>query len=442
MPVRRNLHSLIKGRVPAGTYALLRRAGRLADRTGVSLYVVGGFVRDLLLGYPNPDIDLVVEGDGIGFAREFARRNGARVIIHERFGTAVIVFPHNFKLDVSTARTEYYEHPAALPTVERGSIENDLYRRDFTVNTLAIRLNPDRFGQLLDCYEGQRDLRERAIRVLHSRSFIDDPTRAFRAVRFEHRLGFRMDKETQSLLTDAVKEEVFCHLSGSRLLEEVTLLLSEEKPRRALVRLNELALLRVIHPGLAYTSRLNRLLKSVEEVLEWYKVASREWPDSGRQIEPWIIYFMTLMEGLPADSTEEATKRLRVPGRVARNIQAGHGAARRLSHRSTGRPAPKPAEVCRAFDGLSDEALVLLMASSQSGMVRRGVSKYLATYRHIKPTVTGKDLRAMGLSPGPLFKKILDQIREARLNGEVSSVTEERALAMHMAERLGRNRRR
>src|SRR6185295_10740104 len=204
----------------------------LAKRTSVSVYAVGGFVRDLLLGRPNVDIDLVVEGDAIAFARAFAKENGGRAKVHERFGTAAVVFPDEFKLDVAMARTEYYKHPSALPTVQPSSIKEDLFRRDFTINALALRLNADRFGELIDFYGGQRDLKERTIRVLHSRSFIDDPTRVFRAVRFEYRFGFRLGKETLTLIRDAVELGLFHRLSGTRLLEELILLLSEENPRR------------------------------------------------------------------------------------------------------------------------------------------------------------------------------------------------------------------
>ncbi|MGH7207545.1 MAG: hypothetical protein ACREI2_15205, partial [Nitrospiraceae bacterium] len=174
---------MLRDRLPSRVFQVLEQAGELAEQTSVSAFVVGGFVRDLLLGRPNLDLDLVIEGDGIAYAQALARAAKAELKIHDRFGTAVIVFPDGFKLDVATARTEYYEYPAALPTVERSSIRKDLYRRDFTINTLAIRLNASHFGELIDFYGGQRDLKEKTIRVLHSLSFVEDPTRVFRAVR-------------------------------------------------------------------------------------------------------------------------------------------------------------------------------------------------------------------------------------------------------------------
>ena len=176
---RREGGGLLRDRLPSAVLDLLRTTGELAERLGYSAYVVGGFVRDLLLGIDNLDVDVAVEGDGIAFARALAKDKEARVTVHDRFGTAVVLFSDGFKLDVATARTECYEYPAALPTVERSSIKKDLYRRDFTINTLAIRLNPRVFAQLIDFYGGQRDLKEKVIRVLHSLSFVEDPTESF-----------------------------------------------------------------------------------------------------------------------------------------------------------------------------------------------------------------------------------------------------------------------
>src|SRR5574341_836418 len=293
---RRNIRAMLKDRLPLRVFALLEQAGESAERAGVSVYVVGGFVRDLLLGRPNLDVDLVIEGDGIAFARRLAKETGARVKTHERFGTAVLLFPDGFKLDVATARTEYYEYPTALPTVERSSIKKDLYRRDFTINTLAVRLNAPRFGELLDFYGGQRDLSDKTIRVLHSLSLVEDPTRVFRAVRFEQRFGFRLGKETLSLIKGAVTMDLFHRLSGARLLEELVLLFSEDDPRRTIRRLGELGLLRFIHPALKPSSRLESLLKSVEQGLDWYKLASLNWPGPpSTQMEFWVVYLMALM---------------------------------------------------------------------------------------------------------------------------------------------------
>jgi len=446
---RRNIHGLLKERLPERVFALLERAGERAERAGVSAYVVGGFVRDLLLGRPNLDLDLVIEGDGIAYARALAAEVHAAVKAHDRFGTAVLLFPDGFKLDVATARTEYYEYPTALPTVERSSIKKDLYRRDFTINTLSIRLNAGHLGDLIDFYGGQRDLKEKTIRVLHSLSFVEDPTRVFRAIRFEHRFGFRLGKETLTLIKGAVKMDLFHRLSASRLLEELILLFSEEEPRKAIARLGDLDLLRFIHPSLKWSPRLAALLKSVEDALDWYKIASLNWPhppptrvgvggaSAGpppTRMDPWLVYFLALMDIAPTKAVEETLKRLRFPEREAEKIRAGRFTSNAILRRLAKRPPPEPAETYRTLANLADETLLFLMAKTKSEAVKRQISAHLTAYRHVKPALTGTDLKALGLKPGPLYRKILDRLLDARLNGEAATEADEREMVKKLAK--------
>ncbi len=425
---RRNIGSTLRERLPARVVGLLKQAGELGDRLGVSVYAVGGFVRDLLLGIQNLDLDLVVEGDGMAFARALGRKHDARVKVHERFGTAVVIFPDGFKLDVATARTEYYEYPTALPTVEQSSIKKDLYRRDFTINTLAVRVNARSFGELIDFYGGQRDLKEGTIRVLHSLSFVEDPTRVIRAIRFEQRFGFHLGKETLALIKGAVKMDLFHRLSGHRLLEELILLLSEEEPPKAVARLGELDLLRFVHPTLKWSPRLAGLLKGVVQALDWYKLLYRE-----QKIDAWLVYFMALMEAIPHKAVGETLARLAVPERFAEKIRAGHAASHHTLRRLMKRPPPTPAETYRLLSGQSDETLLLLMAKTKSEAVKRRLSAYLTSYQQVKPILTGTDLKAMGFKPGPQYKRILDRLLDARLNGQVKTEAEERALVARMA---------
>lgn len=431
---RRNVRTALQSHLPAHIFALLERAGALADRLHVSAYVVGGFVRDLLLRRPNLDLDLVIEGDGIAYARALAQELGASITTHERFGTAVLSFPDGFKLDVATARTEYYEYPTALPTVERSSIKKDLYRRDFTINTLAIRLNANRFGELIDFYGGQRDLNEKTIRVLHSLSFVEDPTRVFRAIRFEQRFGFRLARDTVALIKGAVRMDLFHRLSGPRLLEELVHLLSEEEPRKAITRLQELDLLRFIHPGLTRDTRLDRMLKSVEDALDWYKLLYLD-----RKMDGWLVYFMALMDRLPGEAVHETLTRLMMPERDAEKVRIARFRSeellRRLRH-----PTLKPSEVFRTLNGLPDEVLLLLLAKAKSESVKRRLSAYLTTYQQTKPLLTGKDLQEMGISPGPLYRSILDRLLAAHLDGEVMTKEDERTLAMQTAREQGRSK--
>jgi tRNA nucleotidyltransferase (CCA-adding enzyme) len=203
---RKNISNIMAEQLPRRVSELLRNVGRVAAEHRYRAYAVGGFIRDLVMRRPNLDIDIVIEGDGVVFAKGFAKRYGARVRSYKKFGTAVVIFPDDFKIDVATARLEYYEYPAALPTVELSSLKLDLYRRDFTINTLAVELNPRRFGQLIDYFGAQRDFKDKAIRVLHNYSFVEDPTRVFRAIRFEQRFGFRIGKHTSNLIMNAVEK--------------------------------------------------------------------------------------------------------------------------------------------------------------------------------------------------------------------------------------------
>lgn len=420
---RRNVTGLLRSRLPHRLVTVLEDAGQLADRCEMSLFVVGGCVRDLLLGIENLDLDLVVEGDGIAFARKLGETLRAKVKVHERFGTAILLPADGYRLDVATARTEYYEYPTALPTVEQSSIKKDLYRRDFTMNALAVRLNGKGFGDVLDFYGGQRDLNDKVIRVLHGLSFVEDPTRVFRAIRFESRFGFRLGKDTATLIAGAVKMNLFQRLSGHRLLEELKLLLGEREPKQTIKRLAESGLLRFIHPKLSLSDRLNRLLAALEETVDWYRLLYLD-----RKMEVWLVYMMGLLEMLPDRAVKDVLKRFPFSEQEASRLKMACTGCHKVSRRFASQRSLKPADVYRLLSGLSDETLLFLMAKSNGETVKRHVSAFLTTYQHVKPVLTGRDLKTMGLKPGPQFKEILDRLLDARLNGEIKTESEERDL--------------
>lgn len=433
---RRDMAGMLRERLPAPVVTVLRSAGELADRVGAQVYVVGGIVRDLLLGIPNLDVDLVVEGDGIAFAKKLAAAHGARAHVHERFGTARLQFPDSFKVDIATARTEYYEYPTALPTVEPGSIKKDLYRRDFTINTLAIRLNGSVFGQLLDFYGGERDLKDRTIRVLHSLSFVEDPTRIFRAVRFAVRFGLTLGRETRALIDGAVRMNLIDRLSPHRLTDELRLLLSERAPRAALALSAELGVLRCLHPSLSWTPRLQGLMQDVEDALAWYRLLYLDRP-----MDPWVVSLLALLEVLPGKGATAFLGRLELPVRVKRIVRAARFAGHRVVRALSGKPEPTPAAVWRLLSGLDDEAMVFMLASSRSEAVKRHISAYLTTYRSTRPILTGDDLRRLGVPPGPRYKQILTRLLEARLDGTVVSREDEHRLVLEFANpKRGRKR--
>ena len=423
----RNVKGLLQRRLPREVVTLLEEAGRLADRSDIALFVVGGCVRDLFLGIQNLDLDLVVEGDGIAYARKLGEALHARVKVHERFGTAVLLLPDGFTLDVATARTEYYEYPTALPTVEQSSIKKDLYRRDFTINALAVRLNEKGFGDVLDFYGGQRDLNDKVVRVLHGLSFVEDPTRVFRAMRFERRFGFHLGRDTAALIAGAVKMNLFHRLSGHRVLEELKLLLDEREPKHAVQRLAGFDLLKFIHPKLVWTNRLKALLDAIEQVVDWYQLLYLD-----RTMEPWLVYMMGLLEVLPERAVTEVLKRFPFSEPETAKLKMARAGCHAAIRRLGGNTVLKPAEIYHLLSGLSDEGLLILMAKSKGDAVKRQVSAFLTTYQQVKPLLTGADLKAMGLKPGPRFKVVLNRLLDARLNGEVKTEAEEVDLVRRM----------
>ena len=417
---RKNVVSLMKEKLPGEILAILRNAGDIAEKRGFQVYVVGGFVRDLLLRRPNLDLDFVVEGDGIIFARDFARLYDARVRAHRKFRTAVVIFPDGFKVDVATARWEYYEYPAAMPTVSLSSVKLDLFRRDFTVNTLAIKLNPRKFGLLVDFFGGQRDLKDRTIRVLHSLSFVDDPTRIFRAIRFEQRYGFTMGKHTLKLIQNAVRLNIFARLSGTRLLNELMLMLEEPDPRPALERLEELGILKLLGPGLGLTATVRKNLDRTYDVLAWYDLLFRP-----EKPERWIVYLLALLEGLKHAKISKLMDRLGLTGSRRDIFLKEKNNARKTLEILSRRTSIKKSEAYWLLNALKLEILLHILSIAENEKARHAISQYISELQDVKPALTGDDLKDMGFKPGPVFKTILQRLLETRLDGEISDREEE-----------------
>jgi tRNA nucleotidyltransferase (CCA-adding enzyme) len=422
-PLRtRNIVSLMRERLPKKVLEILTQVGEVAEELGFHAYAVGGFVRDLLLKHENLDIDIVIEGDAIEFAKRFAARFKARSRQFQKFKTAVIIFPDGFKIDVATARTEYYEAPGALPIVEYSSIKMDLYRRDFTINTLALKLNPGEFGTLLDFFGAQRDLKEGRISLLHNLSFVEDPTRVFRAIRFEQRFKFRITRLTANLIANAVKNNFFDRLSGARLFQELKLILKEENPIPAIARLAEFDLLKAVHPRLGYDEGTRSMLERVQAVLSWYDLLYL-----GEKYGRWLVYFLGLVEFLSPGELEEMVRRFNLSPKQAAEIVRGKEAADdalvRLFRYGDG---PSRSQIYHLLNPLETEYLLYMMAKSRQEASRRAISLYFTHLKRLKPELKGGDLVALGYQPGPLIKEMLERLLEARLNEEVRSRKEEK----------------
>lgn len=412
----KSLSSWLKERFPSKIYNILKLSGEVAEELGFNAYLVGGSVRDLLRGEENLDIDIVIEGDGISFAKTFGEKLNAKVRPHQIFGTAKVI-TGELKLDIATARTEYYELPAALPKVETSSIKKDLYRRDFTINTLAIKLNPKDFGLLIDFFGGQRDLREKAIRVLHNLSFIEDPTRAFRAVRFSERFGFKISKHTENLIKLAIKMNLFDRLSGTRLYEELLLSFKETEPVRTLKRFSDLGLLKVIHPNLIFNDELGATFRSIDETISWFNLLFLE-----EKTDRGVLYLMALLSGLKDEEVKAPIKRLSPPPKAGDMIMRGISYAREVLKRL---PLDDPVEIYNLLSKLKLETVLFAMAMSKDRQKQKVISRYLTDLRKVKTALKGKDLKDMGIEPGPVYSRILKGLLEEKLRGRLKSREDE-----------------
>ncbi|MFH1980575.1 MAG: CBS domain-containing protein [Pseudomonadota bacterium] len=430
----KNVRRFMSERLGKRVHDTLIAIGVAAEAQGCSAYVVGGFVRDLFLYRPNEDMDVVIEGDGIAFAKSFARQMGARVHTYLKFGTAVVTFPDGFKIDVATARMEYYKFPAAMPTVEMSSIKLDLFRRDFTMNTLAIRLNPEHFGILIDFFSAQKDIKGKTVRVLHNLSFVEDPTRVFRAIRFEQRFGFVIGKLTADLIENAVKMDFFSRLTGRRVFTELRLILAEENPAWSLRRLNDYGLLPVVHPSIQYCDALVNLFAAVKNVLAWYDLLFLE----GSYMR-WAVYFMALIRDSARDVTENICHRFELSEAHKQLFADQRMAAERCVVWLHYHPSATNSLVYHRLAVFRIEALLYMMAAAEKDATKQTISGFITRLRHIQPRLNGQDLIDLGLTPGPIFREIIEHVRDAKLDGRVSTREDELALAATLKNTLNRD---
>ncbi|MGD0233789.1 MAG: CBS domain-containing protein [Syntrophorhabdales bacterium] len=419
---RRNVKKLMEERLSGEVLDKLGAIGNLADEMSYHAYLVGGFVRDLLLRIENYDIDIVVEGDGIRFADALAGLVNAKIRTHKEFGTAKVIYPDGFSVDIATARLEYYKAPAALPIVEHSSLKLDLYRRDFTINTLAISLNKNTKGELIDFFGAQRDIKEKTIRVLHSLSFVEDPTRVFRAVRFERRFGFQIGKFTLNLIKNTIKMGFLTRIKGSRMRSELSLILSEENPGAILKRLQELDLLKFIYPQLAFDAEKERLFREMDTVLKWYTLLYKG------KLNQTFYYLLGLVDYASLRNAAELAKKLELSETMAkklvndvdktRKVMAQFGAAIRTMKKS---------ELYRELEFLSLEARLFTMAKAQSNDMKKAISNYITYADSFKPLLSGKNLKQMGVKEGPVFGEILDALKDAKI--DLGLTTKEQEIA-------------
>jgi tRNA nucleotidyltransferase (CCA-adding enzyme) len=381
------------------------------------VYLVGGTVRDILLGEPNFDVDVAVEGDAIELARSLGDALDGRVRAHRKFGTAVVLYGEDDRVDVVTARTEFYDAPAALPSVEHATIREDLFRRDFTINAMAVSLKGDDFGRLVDPFSGRRDLEAKTIRILHNLSFIDDPTRIFRAIRYESRYGFRMDDHTQRLARGTIEMGLVGDLSSARLRDELVALLEEGDAGASILRLAELGAGAAIHPHLAADDEAVELLGRMRGLNEHY----------GTAIPAWRLAFAVLARRMPPDEVYGWLRRLKVQRRDLERVAAAVTVGPRILER-LGAGSAEPADVVAAADPYAPDAPLFAMALEE----RPELDDYFRRLRNVQLEVSGSDLAELGLGESPEVGEILAELRRRKLNGLLDGRESELAAAREL----------
>ncbi len=416
-------------RLPKEIQDLIHLAGDIAFRKNMPAYLVGGFVRDLILGVRNFDLDIVVEGDGISFAEEFARILKSKLIRHRRFGTATIMHKPHLKIDIASARKEFYPAPAHLPVVENSSLKDDHFRRDFTINAMAISITVENFGKLIDPFGGEGDLRNKEIRILHSSSFIDDPTRILRAVRFEQRYNFRIEPETLKSLKEAVKLKMLEKVEPQRIRDELMLVLKEEQPLKEIRRIQELAGFGFIKPRLKAFTRTYGLLSRIERQVGWFK---KEYSQR-KQLDAWVIYFTGLIDSLSINEVKSICRKFAFRKGEEKRILAYKEIKNRFILRLS-RKEIKPSEIFSLLSPLSYEAIILIKAKYKNRQIQRHIEDFFRIYNDMRICICGDDLHRLGVMPGPAYQKIFAKVLDAKLNGLVRTDEEELALIKRLVQ--------
>ncbi|MDQ2085748.1 CBS domain-containing protein [Herbivorax sp. ANBcel31] len=409
--------------IPVRIKDILYNSGKIADKSGYNLYVVGGFVRDLIMGKNTFDIDMVVEGDAFDFAKKLSNYYGGKVTKHKKFQTAMVKLDNQFFIDIVTARKEYYEYPAALPTVEKGTIKDDLFRRDFTINCMAIKLNSNHFGQLVDFYGGRKDLKNKVIRILYNLSFIEDPTRIIRAVRFEKRYGFKMEKATEEFAINAISSDCFSNVSIERINYEFFAILKEKRPWKIIERMAQLKILNKVYPEIQYNSELKNLLKKCCDNLSQFKNNL----NSDKNTDTILLYLLLLHSNMDADKVKVSIEKMRLK-RERRN-EINRFTKTKNTLKSFDVLDLSNYKAFTLFKELSLESLYVLTLLFCNKNFYNKVLEYINELKDIRLNITGNDLKEMGVVPGPQYKKILDEILKQKINGNVHTLEGEIKLA-------------
>jgi len=409
-----NLARQIEQYLPRQLLELVKDISRQAAKQGQRVYLVGGVVRDLLLGYPNFDLDLVVEGDAVKLAQQVAETSQAKLLAHHRFGTAKLKY-ENFTLDLATARKETYAKPGALPAVTPGTLEDDLIRRDFSINAMAISLAANDYGELVDPHQGKSDLEHRLIRILHPGSFSDDATRILRAVRYEQRLGFELETQTTQLLKRDIP--MLDTISGDRIRHELELIFEEKQPEFVVKRLAELGVLQRISPFLK---------KGDGWIAEKFDRARR----LKKPAQLPSLYFCLLIYSSSERGIEQFLARLNISAKLSRAMRDTLRLKTRLP--LLDKSSLKPSEIYYLLREYEPVAIQANAIASDSSMVHRHLQLFLTKLRYVRTSLNGEELKRLGISAGPEMGQALQVLHKAKLDGEVRTKADEKKLALSL----------
>lgn len=419
-------------KLPQGEQRLISLISRVARDKNMAVYLVGGFVRDLILKRDNFDLDVVVEGDGIALARELAEILNAKIISHEKFGTSTVTLENGLKIDIATARLETYPHPGSLPEVTYSTLRQDLSRRDFTINAMAMSINKGSMGELVDFFAGGSDIKSGQVRILHDLSFIDDPTRILRAIRFEQRFGFKIEKHTMLLMKEAISQGRLHDIQPQRVRDELILDLKEPDVLKFLVRLNNLLGFSFIHQKLKIGRDGFILLRAIRNEINWY---NKTYPKR-RQLDSWLIYLMGLLDSFDVTASENVCRRFAFKRGEEKRIlsikELNKSFLRGLSSRKLSAD-----KIYSMLEPLSYEAIIFLKAKYKNSGIKANIEDFLEIYNGMRLCICGQDLKDMGLKPGPSYNKIFVKALAAKLSGRITTKAEEVSFIKKMIKSCG-----
>ncbi|MDP3042747.1 MAG: CCA tRNA nucleotidyltransferase [Candidatus Omnitrophota bacterium] len=410
-------------KLPSELRKVIRQASKVSQETRMPVYLVGGCLRDLILGVKNLDLDIAIEGNGIIFAQRLAQKLKSSLRIHERFGTATLILSDGLKVDIATTRQEKYPYFAALPEVSPGSLNEDLKRRDFTVNAMAVSLTVDKEQKIIDPFGGQDDLASGRIRVLHNLSFKDDPTRIFRAIRFSRRFDFKIEPKTLALLKQAISEGLLSKVNPHRMRVELIAILKEQNPFKPIKELGDLGALSFISAKLKIDKSTRALFKSISQQIAWFikNFTARRQPDS------WLVYFTALLAPLTLAQINLLISSLGLRKGEAKRVISYYRERGKLIS-SLSKKHLLPEQIFSLLEPLSYETIILVSAATPNKKFKKYLTDFLEIYNGMRLCICGSDLSGLGVLPGPEYQKIFAKVLTAKLNGQVRNRQTEMAL--------------